>query len=278
MSDLVPYTPPVETRLFDDQHPVRVATDAGEPWVMGQDLAAPLGVKPDAIRQQIRDLEPSDVRVISIHTNKGPRNATFLSRSGAYQIIMQSRKPVAKRLRKWLADLGVAFEDGKLAPAAPAGISKSDILEIATTLIPVLTQALSQALQPRTALAADTRKRVDLENLPVWSDEEYATMKRQRQLVYVPEFLLQETGEKPRNAAALTKRIISFCKEREMASRKTADRWQVYPYQHHGSIRYLVPLDAAKLVYRSGWTKRNPVDVLAPRLADVIDLDERRSS
>lgn len=269
MSDITLYAPPVETRLFDD-HPVRVATEAGEPWVMGQDLAAPLGVKPDAIRQQIRDLEPADVRVISIHTNKGSRNATFLSRSGAYQVIMQSRKPVAKRLRKWLSDLGVAFEDGKLAPvqAAP-GITKSDILEIATALIPVISQAISQALQPRTALAADTRKRVDLENLPVWSDAEYATMKRQRQVVYVPEFLLRETGTKATNAAALTRRIISFCKEKG---------WQVYPYQHHGSIRYLVPTDAAKLVYRSGWSTKNRVDVMAPQLADVIDLASRRSS
>lgn len=289
--------------LYFEGQPVRFIIRDGVPfdlapaWVLS-DVAKALGFKKprDAGSGLSEGVDRGSNLIGSLG---GPQQTKVLTYTGLTKLLMRSDKETARRFQDWLAakssDLtfyGVAFRNTDaqtgLAQMQSPGITKSDILEIATALIPVISQAISQALQSRTALAADTRRRVDLENLPTWSNEEYAAQKTARQLVYVPEWLMQETGKKPTNASALTRRIISFCREMEEGAllgpgspskrRSLAAGWQVYPYQHHGSIRYLVPRDAARLVYRSGWTKRNPVDVLAPQLADVIDLDARRSS
>lgn len=99
---------------FEDHTLTILRPDGGEPWFLAKDLAYPLGVNRDAVRHQTAELPDSDKRVISIHTPGGPQKMTFVSESGALQIIVQSRKPEARRLRKWVCDLAVSYAKGKL--------------------------------------------------------------------------------------------------------------------------------------------------------------------
>lgn len=55
-------------------------------WFLGKAFAAPLGVKPNAIRMQIADLPDEDKAVILIDTPGGRQKMTFVSESGALQI------------------------------------------------------------------------------------------------------------------------------------------------------------------------------------------------
>lgn len=85
----------------------------GSAWFLAKELADPLSIGSDAVRHRVADLEDSDKGVILIHTPGGPQKMTFVSESGALQIIVQSRKPEARRLRKWVCDLAVRFAKGE---------------------------------------------------------------------------------------------------------------------------------------------------------------------
>lgn len=117
MTALVPVT-----ELFES-HPVQIVRVSDsvtnecstEAWFLAKDLSRPLGLTRQAIRNQVADLDPSDVRVSDTYTNKGSRKATFLSQSGVFQIAFLSRKPEARRFRKWCADLAVRYLRGEIA-------------------------------------------------------------------------------------------------------------------------------------------------------------------
>lgn len=109
MSNLVPI---FET--FDAHALTVLREDTGDNWFLAKDLAAPLGVTRDAVRMQVAELDESDKRVSPIYTSTGTKQATFVSESGAIQIIVQSRKPEARRLRKWVCDLAVRYAKGQV--------------------------------------------------------------------------------------------------------------------------------------------------------------------
>jgi len=109
MSNLVPI---FET--FDSHALTVLREDTGDNWFLAKDFAAPLGVTRDAVRMQVAELDESDKRVSPIYTSTGTKQATFVSESGAIQIIVQSRKPEARRLRKWVCDLAVRYAKGQV--------------------------------------------------------------------------------------------------------------------------------------------------------------------
>lgn len=110
MSHLVPVFESFESHTL-----TILKKDNGEAWFLAKSLASPLGVGRDSIRHQIAELDESDKGVISIHTPGGPQEMSFVSESGALQIIVQSRKPEARRLRKWVCDLAVRYAKGQVA-------------------------------------------------------------------------------------------------------------------------------------------------------------------
>ena len=101
-----------------DAHPITtLKANDGSLWFLAKDLAPALGVGRNTVRMQVADLEPVDVRVNTIDTNKGSRRSTFVSESGALQIIVQSRKPAARRLRKWVCDLALKYASPSQFPS-----------------------------------------------------------------------------------------------------------------------------------------------------------------
>lgn len=109
----------IQVKLFDG-HPVRIVPKNGDPWVIARDLATPLGITRQVVRTHVAELEAEDKDVYSVDTPGGKQNVAIISESGWLQITCQGRKDSAKRVRKGLADLAVAWRKGQLVPTAPA--------------------------------------------------------------------------------------------------------------------------------------------------------------
>lgn len=87
--------------LFEEQHLVRVVERKGEPWFVGSDVAAILGHR-DATAA-LRGLDDDEKGTHILCTPGGDQEVLVVSEPGVYQLVFTSRKPVAQRLKRWLA-------------------------------------------------------------------------------------------------------------------------------------------------------------------------------
>lgn len=90
------------TYYFDDAHPVRVTLIDGQPWFACIDVCRSLGLVNN--RDAISLLDDDEHRVSVIPT-PGPvarQRLICVSESGLYALIFKSRKPGAKKFRKWV--------------------------------------------------------------------------------------------------------------------------------------------------------------------------------
>ncbi len=77
---------------------LRTMTRDGEPWFVATDVCDALGLD----RTQIRRLDDDERGVCSIHTLGGTQKMIVVNESGLYSLIMGSRKPEAKKFKKWV--------------------------------------------------------------------------------------------------------------------------------------------------------------------------------
>lgn len=91
---------PVEIPLVFEGHSVRVINRDGTPWWVAADVAAVLDINrtEDAVRRLDDDEKGAD----SIRTPGGPQQMTTINESGLYSLVLTSRKPAAKRFKKWV--------------------------------------------------------------------------------------------------------------------------------------------------------------------------------
>lgn len=82
---------------FEDQ-PVRAMQRDGQSWWVAADVCRVLeiGNPTDAVRR----LDPDEVTLDTIEGNHRPTN--LINESGLYALILTSRKPAARRFRKWV--------------------------------------------------------------------------------------------------------------------------------------------------------------------------------
>lgn len=95
MNELVPFN-------FDD-HQVRVIVDLyGVPWWVAADVCAVLGIA--NARDAMTRLDTDDVGSTDVVDSAGRRNPNtkIINESGLYDLILDSRKPAAKRFRRWI--------------------------------------------------------------------------------------------------------------------------------------------------------------------------------
>lgn len=71
-----------------------------EPWFIAKEIGQILGISNHA--DVISRLEPEQVRLGSIETNRGRRNVSIINESGLYEMIFTSKKEEAKVFRKWV--------------------------------------------------------------------------------------------------------------------------------------------------------------------------------
>lgn len=82
---------------------VRVTVIDGDPWFVANDVGDVLGIRRSAVRESTRSLPHDFIRVISIGTNRGPRNHTIISYEGVTKMMIRSRKPEAEPFQDWIS-------------------------------------------------------------------------------------------------------------------------------------------------------------------------------
>ena len=92
----------METSILQwkEEASIRMQMVNGEPWFAAKDLCELLGL--DNSRQAVSRLDDDEKGVISSDTLGGKQELTFVSESGMYALIFQSRKPQARAFRKWV--------------------------------------------------------------------------------------------------------------------------------------------------------------------------------
>lgn len=80
---------------------IRAMLIDGEPWFVAKDVCHALGIENS--RQALRRLDDDERNtVISNDGNRGNPNLAVVNESGLYALILTSRKPEAKRFRRWV--------------------------------------------------------------------------------------------------------------------------------------------------------------------------------
>ncbi|MFT8723093.1 MAG: Bro-N domain-containing protein [Acetobacter malorum] len=83
-----------------EEHAVRVLTRDGEPWFV---LADVCGVLEHTNSRVVAErLDEDEKGVSSVYTPGGPQEMSIINESGLYNLIFTSRKPEARRFRKWV--------------------------------------------------------------------------------------------------------------------------------------------------------------------------------
>lgn len=93
-----------EAKVFtfnENNKPIRVELVDGEPWFVAKDVCDALGIEKyrDAIGRLDEDEKGCPV---TVDTLGGPQKMAAVNESGLYNLIFQSRKPEAKKFRKWV--------------------------------------------------------------------------------------------------------------------------------------------------------------------------------
>jgi prophage antirepressor-like protein len=85
--------------LFDEST-VRTTVLEGQPWFVGKDVCAALGIRNN--RDALEGLDDDEKGVATTDTPGGKQNLGVVNESGLYALIFRSRKEEARRFRKWV--------------------------------------------------------------------------------------------------------------------------------------------------------------------------------
>lgn len=105
---------------------LRVVTRNGDPWFVAADVCAALEIgNPTQALSRLDDDEQALISNEGIHTGPGNPTVNIISESGLYSLILGSRKPEAKRFKKWVTAevLPAIRRTGRYDGAAQAGSS-----------------------------------------------------------------------------------------------------------------------------------------------------------
>ena len=83
-----------------DSSAVRVIQHDGEPWFVAADVCSVLDITNN--RNATARLDDDEKGVHSVDTPSGQQEMTIINESGLYSLILTSRKPEAKRFKKWV--------------------------------------------------------------------------------------------------------------------------------------------------------------------------------
>ena len=86
---------------FEDAS-IRVIEKNGEPWFVAKDIAIVLDFRDAEVA--CRTLEEDEKGTLNVCTLGGNQQMTGINESGLYHLILVSRKPEAKKFRKWVTE------------------------------------------------------------------------------------------------------------------------------------------------------------------------------
>lgn len=123
-------------------HTMRVVMRDGEPWFVAADVCAAIGIT----TEQTRRLDDDEKGLYSTQTPSGTQEMTVINESGLYSLILGSRKPEAKKFKKWVTSevLPAIRKTGTYTLAKPAEPAPASTLSTAQHV--ELYQAVRDAL------------------------------------------------------------------------------------------------------------------------------------
>jgi prophage antirepressor-like protein len=78
-----------------------VMSSPAEPWFFAKDICAVLGLS--NISKALENLDSDERGITNEDTLGGAQQVLIVSEPGAYRLIFSSRKPIAKKIMRWLA-------------------------------------------------------------------------------------------------------------------------------------------------------------------------------
>jgi len=75
--------------------------EEGEPWFVAKDVCNALGIETNHLREKGRGLDDDEVSTLPNWEGKGAA-PLIVSEAGLYSLILKSRKPEAKRFKRWV--------------------------------------------------------------------------------------------------------------------------------------------------------------------------------
>lgn len=94
-----------EVEIFNfsqEKAPIRVQLINGEPWFVAKDICEVLGI--EKYRDAVSRLDEDERESVLVDTLGGMQKMAAVSESGLYSLIFQSRKPEARKFRKWVTN------------------------------------------------------------------------------------------------------------------------------------------------------------------------------
>lgn len=156
----------------------RYAVINGEPALMGRDLCKAIGiVNPNDALGRLEDDEKIDGVAITDPIGRR-QEATFVTESGMYHLIFQSRKPEAKAFRKWVtSDVLPSIRKNGYYIVPGAVVSAADIRRMENNMYKFLKEYVTGEDITRLARKFGVRKRRVEHVLWGWV-KDYALMER----------------------------------------------------------------------------------------------------
>ena len=142
----------IQNFAFEDQLVRSIDLD-GEPWFVGKDVCAALGIR-DYL-QALESLDQDERGGCTIPTPGGDQQMIVVSEPGVYRLVFRSRKPEAERFKRWLAHdvLPAIRRTGRYGPAAPVAELEGE-RDLALAPLSAKVGLLSVALKLRGKAAA----------------------------------------------------------------------------------------------------------------------------
>ena len=114
-----------------DSAEVRTAVIDGQPWFVAADVCEAIAI--GNVSMAVSRLDDDEKGVSSVDTLGGRQDAAVINESGLYSLILTSRKPEAKRFKKWVTSevLPAIRKTGTYTAPATAELSRLDILKLA---------------------------------------------------------------------------------------------------------------------------------------------------
>lgn len=95
----------MENKIQLFNHPefgkIRTVDMAGEPWLVGKDVAEALGYS-NPRKALLDHIEPEDKGVTKCDTLGGVQDFTIINESGLYSLVLGSKLPGAKKFKRWV--------------------------------------------------------------------------------------------------------------------------------------------------------------------------------
>ncbi len=130
MNEVIPFT-------YEDTNVRTVATEDGTPWFVAKDVCNILGLSNP--RTSLALLDEDEKGVHSMDTLGGKQELTTVNEAGLYALILKSRKPEARKFKRWVTHEvlpSIRKRGGYLTPeATEKALTDPDfIIQLATSL------------------------------------------------------------------------------------------------------------------------------------------------